>query len=396
MRLKQVLTGATLLTGVGVGLVEARYRRHPGNDLSFGHEGWAAERTGPDRLQLGGRVVLHNEVAAREVMVADARAEVRLLSRSSTDGLRVEARVSSGDPRYPPRPDGYWVAFAVKPGRYGEDSALDVAAQVSGPGDALDDVYAAWIELHLTTYGFEAYREQRHHVVLPIEYPDPADDPGRWRDVAGLGASVRPIRTHLLSALDDPVDVVRRYAVPHAAPGDIVTICESPVAVMQGRFFDPRQWRPGWAATRLAQFMSGVGSLGTRGGMQALINDAGTPRVLAALVGGTLGKAARQDGWFYRLAGPQARLIDDLPENIPPYDRFIVGGPLDGDGVCARITAATGLAAAVVDANNLGLVDVVGRSRGVSDELVIEALRSNPAGNADESTPVVLVRPTRT
>jgi hypothetical protein len=61
--------------------------------------------------------------------------------------------------------------------------------------------------------------------------------------------------------------------------------------------------------------------------------------------------------------------------------------------VCAEVTAATGLAAAVVDANDLGFVDVVGASPGVSDDLVVEALRTNPAGNAAETTPLVLIRP---
>jgi hypothetical protein len=36
---------------------------------------------------------------------------------------------------------------------------------------------------------------------------------------------------------------------------------------------------------------------------------------------------------------------------------------------------------------------VIGRSAGVDEGLVVRALRSNPAGNADESTPLVLIRP---
>jgi len=36
---------------------------------------------------------------------------------------------------------------------------------------------------------------------------------------------------------------------------------------------------------------------------------------------------------------------------------------------------------------------VVGASAGVDHELVCAALKANPAGNGDESTPVVLIRP---
>jgi hypothetical protein len=50
---------------------------------------------------------------------------------------------------------------------------------------------------------------------------------------------------------------------------------------------------------------------------------------------------------------------------------------------------------AVVDANDLGFVDVIGSTAGVDAALLQRALRRNPAGNAEESTPLVLVRPPR-
>ena len=46
------------------------------------------------------------------------------------------------------------------------------------------------------------------------------------------GLSVLCIPTHLLCHLDDPVSVVRRYASRHARPGDVVTVGETPLAVM--------------------------------------------------------------------------------------------------------------------------------------------------------------------
>ena len=48
---------------------------------------------------------------------------------------------------------------------------------------------------------------------------------------------------------------------PDGAPQD-----ESGSAVVQRRFYDPRQLPRTWAATRLAQFMHGEGALGTAGG----------------------------------------------------------------------------------------------------------------------------------
>jgi hypothetical protein len=61
--------------------------------------------------------------------------------------------------------------------------------------------------------------------------------------------------------------------------------------------------------------------------------------------------------------------------------------------VCTAIQRASGVGAAVCDANNLGRVDVLGASAGVDHGFVRRALVSNPAGNAAETTPLVLIRP---
>ncbi len=392
MRLRQAWPAAALVPVLGAAAVEWRYRHHPGNDLSFHDEDWTTERTSPTTLVLAGTVRIHNEIRDREVMLRDVGASVRLLSSGTVDELSVTTRIRSLRDDYPARDDGYWVAYVVKPGRYGKDSPLAVRVEVTGPADALDRLYAMWIELQLDTYGFEGCRDQFHHIVLPLVFPDPAEERA-WQAAADGRAQVRAVKTHLLGPFDDPVEIVRRYALPNSRPGDIVTIGETPLAVIQRRFFDPRMLQPTVAATRLAQFMHGEGALGTGPGMQSLMNEHGALRVFGALVGGALGKAAGQAGWFYRLAGEQARLVDDVTGTLPPYDNFVVVGPRDAGGVCAAITAATGLRAAVVDANDLGKVDVVGASAGVDHELVCAALKANPAGNGDESTPVVLIRP---
>ena len=389
-----LLTRAALGTAVAAGVaIEARYRRHPGNALSFADEGWASSWGAGGTLHVGGRVVIHNEIRDREVMLRDVDVRVQLLSKASVAELNVVTSVRSLRKDYPARADGYWVAYVVKPAKYGEDSPIEFDVEITGPQTALDSLYGIWLEIRLATYGFEGARDQFHHVMQPLSFPDPqADLP--WQDAAGGRAEVRAVKTHLLCPGEDPVEVVRRYALAHSRPGDIVTIGETPLAVMQNRFHDPRMLKRTWPATRLAQFMHGEGALGTAGGMRALMNEHGAWRVAGALVGGALGKVAGQAGWFYRLAGDQARLVDDVTGTLPPFDNFVVVGPADADGVCAAITAATGLQAAIVDANDLGKVDVVGASPNVDRELVRAALVANPAGNADETTPVVLIRPT--
>jgi len=101
----------------------------------------------------------------------------------------------------------------------------------------------------------------------------------------------------------------------------------------------------------------------------------------------------RQHGVFYQLAGEQARLIDDVTGTLPPYDQFIVLGPEHPEKVVEEIQRETGLAAAIVDVNDLKAVKVLAASPQASIPLLEQALRDNPAGNADEQTPLVLIRP---
>ena len=67
-------------------------------------------------------------------------------------------------------------------------------------------------------------------------------------------------------------------------------------------------------------------SLATACGMQTLIDLVGPTRVLAAWLGGLLMKLVGIPGGFYRLAGDQACLIDDITGTTPPYDQTIVLG----------------------------------------------------------------------
>jgi hypothetical protein len=135
-------------------------------------------------------------------------------------------------------------------------------------------------------------------------------------------------------------------------------------------------------------------SLATACGLQSLIDLVGAPRVFLAFLGGMVTKPLGIKGMFYRLAGPQARLIDDVTGTIPPYDKFIVLGPDNPQSVCDQIRDETGLEVAVVDVNDLQRVKILAATNGVSYRFLEQALISNPAGNANEQTPLVLIRPT--
>jgi hypothetical protein len=205
-----------------------------------------------------------------------------------------------------------------------------------------------------------------------------------------------PLKTELLSPGDDILEVARR-ALERAGitpePNDILAICESPLAITQGRIVDIDQVHPGLAARVMCRFFDFDSSLSTPYAVQVAMDEVGTLRFVLAFLLAAPGRLIGRHGDFYRLAGRQAAWIDDIPGTMPPYTQHIVLGPADPDAVTRTVARELGCGAAVVDANDLGKVEILASSGSVDRELLIQAMLPNPQGNDDEQTPLVLVRP---
>ncbi|NJK60503.1 MAG: F420-0:Gamma-glutamyl ligase [Oscillatoriales cyanobacterium SM2_1_8] len=371
----------------GWGLIEYQYRQREGNDLELDEGKWERLIFEKQRYVLLGSFVATNFTEGWDVFIPEVKPEVTLLAEGSTATLQQRIGLRALHPGQKPRDDNYWEAYIVK-GKHA--TQLEIEVELTGPD--LSILEALWVRVHYLTYGPEGRIPRVRHCVVPLRFPDP-NGPERWLPTPT--ADVLPIRTHLLSPLDDVVEVLRHYVMPHAQTGDVVTIGESPLAIMQGRWRHPSDIYPGWLARRLCYYFIRTSSLATACGLQALIDEVGAWRVALAFAVGAIAKGLfRIPGVFYRLAGEQARLIDDVTGTIPPYDQFIVYGPENPQAVCDRILAETGLQAAIVDVNDLKRVFVLAKTPGVTLELLNEALLDNPAGNAAEQTPVVLIRPT--
>lgn len=206
---------------------------------------------------------------------------------------------------------------------------------------------------------------------------------------------VIPLKTAVLVPGDDIVTVAQDAldtAGLSPEPTDVLVICESPLAITQGRIIDISDVHPTVVARVLCRLFDFDSSLCNPYAFQVAIDLAGLPRIVAALVVGLPSRLVGRRGDFYRIAGRQVAWIDDIPGNLPPYTQDIVLGPDDPGEVARRMSAALGCGAAVVDANDLGRVEICGASAFIDHDALIEAMRPNPQGNADEQTPLVLVR----
>ncbi len=210
-----------------------------------------------------------------------------------------------------------------------------------------------------------------------------------------------PIQTRVIFPGDSIPNLVDSLTKDIRRKGDILTVASCVVAVAENRKKTIDVAHASWFAKLLAKCVhddnydfGGNAPLCNPLSMQMAIEEAGWWRILfAAIFGGFISKLWKGSGMFYRLAGEQAALIDDMPGAIAPFDYSIILGPKDSNQTSLEIKKITGCDAAIVDANDLQIAWVVGCSDVTLQSAVEKAMEDNPAGNGDQQTPIILLRP---
>ncbi len=218
-------------------------------------------------------------------------------------------------------------------------------------------------------------------------------------EVDGVKYRRLPIVTHLITDKDDICDVAEKYGKPVLSePGDVLFISEKCVACTQKRAIPLEDIHPRKLAVKLSNHVTktphGIG-LGMPETMEMALQETGTPRILFAAAVSVIGKKIfHKKGWFYKVAGYRARSIDGPCHNtIPPYNHYVVLGPLEPDKVAKQIKDRIGYDVCIVDIN-----DLEGQILGVSDkkrmdkELYARILKDNPLGQDDQQTPMGVIR----
>lgn len=361
---------------------ELRYRSRQTDAIEIDPKGWSCDRTDPNCYRLSGQMVATNQNPLYECTLADISPDVKLLGSKFPVGITTTIQFTN--PEFP-RPDNYWSATLIGPKT---SLPIDVTVEISG--DDLSHLKVAWLKLAFIQYGRQQRIEKSGHAVIPLTDPVPTtDEDWQQRD----GALVLPIRTPLLTNQDSQPAIVERYVKPFSQSGDYLILAETATAIVENNFRYPGNLNPGWLARRLCFFFPSKTSLCSAYGMQTLIDTSSAWQVAFAFLLGSVAKLVGISGVFYALAGYQAALIDDVTGTISPYDQFIVLGPANPSATVATVKEKTGMETAIVDANDLKEVKILASTSGIDAARVVRALRENPAGNADEQTPILLVRP---
>jgi F420-0:gamma-glutamyl ligase-like protein len=215
-------------------------------------------------------------------------------------------------------------------------------------------------------------------------------------DVDGKSYLRMPVKTDIITADDDIVQIVEKYTKELIQAGDLVVVSEKVVAITQGRAFRLDEIKPSGLAKLLSRFVyknpAGIG-LASPYTMELALREVGRFKLIWAAMIAAIGKLFGIRGLFYRLCGDKARAIDGPCDyTIPPYNNYAVLGPEQPELVAKEISAVLGCATAVIDANDLG-VNILGVSDPDVDVVLLEKLlKDNPLGQSAEQTPLGIIR----
>ncbi len=222
------------------------------------------------------------------------------------------------------------------------------------------------------------------------------------RDVAGTTYRRIPVRTHKVGIGEDLGGVVALYAAEQITPDTTICLSQKFVSICTSQVRHISDVHDTWLARLIVRYVTknDNGDIGYSHPkkMQVAIEQAGYPRMIAAVIGGGIGKfVLRRNGDFYRIAGNHIAEIDGFnPDAMPPFDQYAMLPHPDPDGVCQDLADRFGCSAYMIDGNNIN-VEVVGRSANMpmSDAVAREVMLDNPMGQGDELTPIFLIVPER-
>ena len=327
-------------------------------------------------------IEISNTATKMEVMIPSLKVEPHIIGVSKDELIKTKTNIKPLHPDSNDYKKDYWSAYVLKSQK---STQVQIEVEFDIENSAISKLECLWLDIELVNYGPFGVITKYYGFAIPNEL--------KSKQMNSINTnSLEPIKTHILGSLDNPIDVLRSYLPKDYQTKDIITIGESPLAIMQGKYLDYRNIRVSQLSRYLCKGFHPTSSLATGCGMQSLINIYGPTRILISWLIGAICKSFRIKGIFYRLAGEQARLIDDITGTTPPYDKNIVLGPKNTDYFCKKASRELGLDVAVVDANDLGRVKILSTNNPNNTEIIKQALSSNPAGNSNQHTPLVLIR----
>jgi len=128
--------------------------------------------------------------------------------------------------------------------------------------------------------------------------------------------------------------------------------------------------------------------------MQYAIELTGAPRMLLAGVAHVVGRVLGRKGWFYLVAGLNARMMDaEHTMGVKAFYECCIPAPADPAGTVRALKAATGYDVAICDINDVMPAWCVASTLSPERSRLLErSFDDNPLGQRDEQTPIGIWR----
>ncbi len=197
---------------------------------------------------------------------------------------------------------------------------------------------------------------------------------------------------------DNYIDVIKEYVSDIYEEGDIISISEKIISICQNKIIKREDIKIGFWAKFLSKFACrknrGGYGVGMAINMQYAINKVGILRVIFASLVSGITKLIGIKGVFYKIVGRDVSGLDGFYDGAwNEYKDIGIELPENSKLVCNEIKNKLGISAMIVDSNDFGQV-ILGKSNDIklSDQILREIIRDNPAGQGKQTTPIILIR----
>lgn len=207
------------------------------------------------------------------------------------------------------------------------------------------------------------------------------------------------VQTHFVERGESYIELIEQYILPLYEKSDILSISEKVISMCQDNVVEKNDVKVGFWAKTLSKFATsnnhGI-AMDEPYKLQLAINIAGLPRILLASFCSAVTKLFGKRGVFYKIAGHGIDGIDGfyMGSSFDVYHDIALLNPVEPKKVCNEIYNKFNISCMIVDANDLN-VEIFGKSNSLNEmenELLINIIKDNPAGQSDELTPFIILK----
>ena len=184
-------------------------------------------------LIIKGCLSIINSSKKLEIMVPQLTIKTLLLGNNDYSNISQNTRIHIKDSTSVERKDSYLESFIVK-----TNSKINISYEIifntEKTGLDFNKLTAIWLDINWINYGPFGILERKYGFTVPINNKII----NGYTTTSSLDNSheLLAIKTHILGVLDNPYEVLDRFTKDIRKKGDILTIGETPLAIMQGRY----------------------------------------------------------------------------------------------------------------------------------------------------------------